>query len=207
MIGETKRRKLLHHSRTDLMCIPSEFTSAGSLHIARRSVIRKSSTYFRCTSALQPVAAPYAFLLLSAVKLCTSVSHVCLRLLLQATLACVCTWKSVLMISSNPSSIFGSRNLDAKPVNACFGRIARFSGFVLRKLSVSTSPSGLNPLVRSCVERTFGPRFSARTVSLCSQSRAGAVKRTHRTEIFSFCASSTQTARVSGSAFVLSDED
>jgi hypothetical protein len=51
---------------------------------------------------------------------------------------------------------------------------------------------------------TSGPGFKARTVSLCSHSRADAVKRTHRSGTFIFCASLTQTARVSGSAFVLS---
>jgi hypothetical protein len=51
---------------------------------------------------------------------------------------------------------------------------------------------------------TSGPGFKARTVSLCSHSRADAVKSTHRSGTFSFCASLTQTARVSGSAFVLS---
>jgi hypothetical protein len=44
---------------------------------------------------------------------------------------------------------------------------------------------------------TSGPTFKARTVSLCSQSLADAVKRTHRIGTFSFCASLTQTARVS----------
>jgi hypothetical protein len=51
---------------------------------------------------------------------------------------------------------------------------------------------------------TSVPTFKARTVSLCSHSLAGAVKRTHRIDTFNFCASLTQTARVSGSAFVLS---
>jgi hypothetical protein len=66
---------------------------------------------------------------------------------------------------------------------------------------------GSHPACQIFEERTSGPRFSARTTSLCSHSRAGAVKWTHRIEMFSFCASLTQTARVSGSAFVLSDED
>lgn len=52
---------------------------------------------------------------------------------------------------------------------------------------------------------TSGPIFNARTVSLCSQSFTDAVKRTHRIGASSFCASFTQTARVSGSAFVLSE--
>jgi len=53
-------------------------------------------------------------------------------------------------------------------------------------------------------ELTSGPKFNARTVSLCSQSFTDAVKSTHRIGTFSFCANLTQTARVSGSAFVLS---
>lgn len=52
---------------------------------------------------------------------------------------------------------------------------------------------------------TSGPTFKARTVSLCSQSLADAVKRTHRICTFNFCASFTQIARVSGSALVLSE--
>lgn len=43
-------------------------------------------------------------------------------------------------------------------------------------------------------------------MSLCSQSFTDAVKRTHRIGTLSFCANLTQTARVSGSAFVLSDQ-
>jgi hypothetical protein len=53
---------------------------------------------------------------------------------------------------------------------------------------------------------TSGPRFKARKVSLCSHSFGGAVKSTQRMGTFSFCtANVTHTARVSGSAFVLSD--
>lgn len=47
--------------------------------------------------------------------------------------------------------------------------------------------------------------FNALTASLCSHSFAVAVKRTHRIGTSCFSASSTQWARVSGSAFVLSD--
>jgi hypothetical protein len=53
-------------------------------------------------------------------------------------------------------------------------------------------------------ELTSGPRLNARTVSLCSQSFDGAVNKMHRMEMPKLCASLTQTARVSGSAFVLS---
>lgn len=51
---------------------------------------------------------------------------------------------------------------------------------------------------------TSGPIFNARTVSLCSQIFADAVKRTHRIGTPNFCASLIHTALVSGSAFVLS---
>jgi hypothetical protein len=52
---------------------------------------------------------------------------------------------------------------------------------------------------------TSVPGFKARNVSLCSHSFDDAVKSTHRMGTFSFCANVTHTARVSGSAFVLSD--
>jgi hypothetical protein len=52
---------------------------------------------------------------------------------------------------------------------------------------------------------TSGLRFKARNVSLCSHSFDDAVNSTHRIGTFSFCANVTHTARVSGSAFVLSD--
>lgn len=51
---------------------------------------------------------------------------------------------------------------------------------------------------------TSGPIFNARTVSLCSQIFAEAVKRTHRIGIFNRCARLIQTPLVSGSGLVLS---
>lgn len=54
---------------------------------------------------------------------------------------------------------------------------------------------------------TSGPIFNARTVSLCSQIFADAVKRTHRIETCSCCANLIHTALVSGSAFVLSSHN
>lgn len=53
---------------------------------------------------------------------------------------------------------------------------------------------------------TSGPIFNARNVSLCSQTFVGAVKRTHRMGMLSFCANLIHTALVSGSAFVLSGD-
>lgn len=46
--------------------------------------------------------------------------------------------------------------------------------------------------------------FKARTTSLCSQTSAGAVKRTHRMGTACFVASAIHLLRVSASAFVLS---
>lgn len=51
---------------------------------------------------------------------------------------------------------------------------------------------------------TSGPVLSARTVSLCSHSLAGAVKSTHRMGTLTLFASVIHTFLVSGSAFVLS---
>jgi hypothetical protein len=51
---------------------------------------------------------------------------------------------------------------------------------------------------------TSGQRFNARTVSLCSHTLAPAVKWMHRMGTFVSFARFTQTARVSGSALVLS---
>ena len=49
--------------------------------------------------------------------------------------AILCTLKSTLIMSWNPSSSFGTWNLDLKPLNAISGRIARCSGFIWTRLS------------------------------------------------------------------------
>lgn len=54
------------------------------------------------------------------------------------------------------------------------------------------------------MQLTSGPTFNARNVSLCSHSLGDAVKSTHRRGTLSFCANATHTARVFGSALVLS---
>lgn len=45
------------------------------------------------------------------------------------------TWKSILVISSNPSLREGSLYLDVNPVNAILGRIVRLSGFICLQVS------------------------------------------------------------------------
>src|SRR5947209_11556713 len=75
-----------------------------------------------------------------------------------------------------------------------------------RDSSVPQLANPRNQLFLKCrLQRTsFG--FSARTVSLCSQSRIDAVKRMHRIGILCSLASSTQDLLTSRVAFVLSDQ-
>lgn len=60
------------------------------------------------------------------------------------------TLKSTFVMSENPSSTLGSRYLDAKPVNAIFGSIVRFSGFIYCLISFTREPGTFTrPIARS----------------------------------------------------------
>lgn len=69
---------------------------------------------------------------------------------------------------------------------------------------VGSSSFGQDQCWALALQLTSEPRFNARTVSLCSQSLWDAVKWTQRTGTFLSFARLTHTARVPGSALVLS---
>ena len=85
------------------------------------------------------------------------------------------------------------------------------TSFLIRIVVQQKVWSSLQKVVRTppirgigAVKLTSGPTFSPRNASLCSHSLGEAVKRIHRMPTFNLCANVTHTARVSGSAFVLS---
>lgn len=84
----------------------------------------------RACSSRDPIFLPLVLLLFGPLELLGQVSTCtrCIGMCYSSRL----TLKSTFEISSNPSSIFGSRYRLANPVNAILGSIVLFSGFICK---------------------------------------------------------------------------